>query len=782
MKKQIFVPVIGSGEQDIPVKSSIGIDTSMTWATKKAPDDAGIGQFWFSDIREIYYSDGVSWNKIAGTGSGNVINVIDYGASLNGITNDTSAFESAVDEAISSGIFDVVIPFGNMLIATASNLNLGGINLIFQNDSKMTVSSSASTVFLIGDGFSLADNWNIELTNEYASANADIQTLFATTGFSFTIPVNRRTNITIGRGTCTCLVSNTTGAVRGGRFFRGYIASTKIEGVDIYNMRVFIHNFGDDVSNISINNCRMYNIERGIVISGRDSEVGYPLISFNYTFINNQLINTSTQKTNYYSIPGSDMYNLLNLGNVTIMGGSCSYPVERCVYQISNENFILNGITVVGATLIKCTGMQYDLTSSGGLNVDRKAKYITIVNNVVSEMEADSYGIVLNFVTNVNVSNNQFTNSVSTAHCAVYVESYASDVRIENNTANNLKRGMIWFHTFKDLPASGAIALRPWGKYTAGYNNFIIQNNSGQNVCTLGADSSYTPARQIAFIYTLEEDDLTVNLIAEQRNNLYKSWVIKNNKVNVMNAFSGSRIYASGATTKGLIFINYCFRMFIEDNELFYCGGLQIIGIKVGVYSREIIVKHRLPQITDYSATPTVQSPCWMTHGSEIYITDVQLFDSNTYVTYEYKLTPIVKSGAFSPTTAREQAQDLALAYRLDIKTVARLESGDTIYLSSPTSGATRDYLTGVLDATLCSFAHVFGRIDLDNGEYANFYLNSPWTTPVLKSNSAGFAAAVTLETVTTTVTKALRLVNLSGALRRVEANHTFIVERASVL
>ena len=709
------------------------------------------------------------------------VDIREFGAQLDGVTDDTSALYRAILAITDSGQLDLFIPSGVMLIATASSLNLGGVRLSFGQGAKIKITSTADTVFLIGDNFTLGDGWNIEIATEYANATETIQTVFATTGFSFVTPVNRRTGIKFGAGKCTCLVSNENGSVRGGRFFRGYIASSTFDNVDIYNMRVFIHNFGDDVSDISVRNCRMYNIERGIVISGRDSEIGYPLVSFNYTFINNQLVNTAAQKANYFSIPGSDMYNLLNLGNVTILGGSCSYPVERCVYQISCENFILNGITVLGATLIKNTGMQYDLTSTGGAAVDRKTKYITIVNCVVSEMEADSYGIVVNIATNIVIANNQFTNSTPTAHCAVYIETYVADMRIESNTANNLKRGMVWFRTFKDLPQVRAVPARPWGKYVAGYYNVIIQNNAGQSVCTLGADTSYTPSRNIAFIYTLEEDDAVASLSSALRNDLYKSWVIKDNKVNTMNAFSGARVYAAASTTKGLIFINFCFRIFIENNDLFNCGGAQIIGIKVGTISREVVIKHRMAQITDHSTVPAVQSPCWMTHGSEIAITDVQLFDTDTYVTYDYKLTPIVKSGAFSPTTAREQTQDLALAYKLVVKTSARMSSGDTIYLSSPTSGAVRDYLTGVLDATLCTFAQVSGKVLIDTGDYAEFYLNSPWTTPVLTANSANFATIATLETVTTATTKALRLINLTGGVIRAESEHTFIVERSSV-
>jgi hypothetical protein len=49
MKKQIYPPVIGSGQQDVPVKMSIGIDTSMTWANKLTPQNYGIGSVIFSD-------------------------------------------------------------------------------------------------------------------------------------------------------------------------------------------------------------------------------------------------------------------------------------------------------------------------------------------------------------------------------------------------------------------------------------------------------------------------------------------------------------------------------------------------------------------------------------------------------------------------------------------------------------------------------------------------------------------------------------------------------------
>jgi lysophospholipase L1-like esterase len=64
MKKQIFLPVIGSGEQDRPLKNSVGVDTSMTWVGKKTPSDFGDGQAWFSDVGlsgELGLSDGSNW-------------------------------------------------------------------------------------------------------------------------------------------------------------------------------------------------------------------------------------------------------------------------------------------------------------------------------------------------------------------------------------------------------------------------------------------------------------------------------------------------------------------------------------------------------------------------------------------------------------------------------------------------------------------------------------------------------------------------------------------------
>jgi len=61
MKKTVFLPFIGNGEQDIPVKNWVGIDDSMTWDTKKTAAEFGVGQAWFSDLNAIFYSNGSEW-------------------------------------------------------------------------------------------------------------------------------------------------------------------------------------------------------------------------------------------------------------------------------------------------------------------------------------------------------------------------------------------------------------------------------------------------------------------------------------------------------------------------------------------------------------------------------------------------------------------------------------------------------------------------------------------------------------------------------------------------
>lgn len=713
-----------------------------------------------------------------------VSTVSQFGATLDGVTDDTAALVSAIAEITAIGQRDLLIPHGTMLIATAANLNLGSIRLIFGSGAKIKVTSPAQYVFLVGNDFALEDGWEIEAATEYAMSNNSPQAIFSTVGFSFTTPVNRTTGLYFGRGKCICTVSNTNGTVRGGRFFLGYAANVIMNSVSISNMRDCFFTFGTDVSGLSAQNCVFTNIERGFVIFGLDSELGNPIVSYGFSFINNTLVNTDTQQANYHLVEGSDLYNLGNLGNVTILGGSSSYACERAMYIIGMDNVLIDGFLSIGTTMLKATGMQYDLTSTGGSSVNRKCTNISVINCVCNDTQSNFSSIYMNFVSKFTIANNRFINATASANSPIYIESYADTGIILGNFAKNFKRGFVNFRSFKDLPAAGNIPLRPDGKYTRGFWDINIENNSVLDVCELGADSSYSPTRAIYFIYTLEEDDLVPVLVAAAKNDLYKNLVIKNNNINVFNAFAGDRVYGSSANCRGLIFINYCNRVLITGNLLHKSGGNNITGMLVGSISRDVRLMHEVGQVTDYSTIPAVQSPLYITDGSVIRFVDSQMFGATnaSYATYEYTFTPIMSSGAFSPTTAREQTQNSALKYRLEIKCKAQIASTETVYISSPTSGSARDYLTGVLDGTLCSFAHVSGRIDSDDGEWAEFYSNAPWTAVALKDNSTNFATVFTLETATTIVTKALRLINNSGAVRRINASQTFIVERTGVV
>lgn len=752
-----------------------------TWDAKPTAAEFGKGSVWFTDIGATGYSDGVTWNILSG-----LLDIRSSGAKIDGVTDDTAALTNAVSAMLSSGKRDLFIPNTGspMLISTASNLNLGNIRLIFESGAKIKITSTANYVFLIGDNFALQDGWEIEVATEYPMANNSPQAIFSTTAFSFTTPVNRRTGIYFGRGICNCTVSVGDGTVRGGRFFLGYAANVTLNEVSISNMRDCFFDFGTDVSGISASNCVFTNVERGFVVFGLDSELGNSIISYGFSFINNILTNTPTQQTNYHLVEGSDLYNLGNLGNVTIIGGSSSYACERAIYIIGTDNVLIDGFTSTGTTMLKATGMQYDLTSTGGIAVDHKCKNLSVLNCIVNDTQANFSSIYMNFISKFTIANCRFINTTASANSTIYIESYADTGIILGNFAKNFKRGFLNLRSFKDLPAAGNIPLRPDGKYTRGFWDINIENNSVLDVCELGADTAYTPTRAIYAIYTLEEDDLVPVLVSASKNDLYKNLVIKNNNINVFNAFAGDRVYGASANCRGLIFINYCNRVMITGNVLHKSGGNNIAGVLVGSISRDVRLTHEVGQITDYSTVPAIQSPLYITDGSVIRFVDSQLFGATnaSYATYEYTLTPIMSSGAFSPTTAREQTQNAALKYRLHIRVQARIANTETIYISSPTSGATRDYLTGVLDATLSSFAHVFGRIDSDDGNWVDFYSNTPWTSVILKANSAGFATAFTLETVTTTVTKALRLTNTSGALRRVDIDQTFIVERSGVL
>src|SRR6267142_1767377 len=68
--------------------------------------------------------NGTTWVSIGLTSSGtnpNVVNVIDYGAKCDGVTDDAAAFRSIATTAASSGISTVLIP------ATLTGCNIGSV-------------------------------------------------------------------------------------------------------------------------------------------------------------------------------------------------------------------------------------------------------------------------------------------------------------------------------------------------------------------------------------------------------------------------------------------------------------------------------------------------------------------------------------------------------------------------------------------------------------------------------------------------------------------------------
>ena len=152
--KSIYPPIIGDGENTIPVKKPIGIDSSYTWVTKPTPAEFGVGLVRFSDVGEdgsLWYCDGLEYILVSKAGLYSAIGyIVPSLASADAAIYSQSGKIISVDNGIAHNIPATTYNGINVYLAFTSGLATSGWFTNFQRTGantftcESTVSQSTS--------------------------------------------------------------------------------------------------------------------------------------------------------------------------------------------------------------------------------------------------------------------------------------------------------------------------------------------------------------------------------------------------------------------------------------------------------------------------------------------------------------------------------------------------------------------------------------------------------------------------------------------------------------
>lgn len=489
--------------------------------------------------------------------------VTDFGAALDGITDDSAALAAAAVAAVRA---DKVVAITGPLFVNGPVV-LDGARLRGVGDGVLIAGTAPRRVFQVASGFSL-QNLTVQANATFSDAERDAQIIF--------YAPKRATGVAVSDVRAFANVAGGTGASRGGELFHGYFAESVFVRVRTTALRNGIVAEGENISGITVADCTFEDVERGVYLTGRNPHAGNELVSHRFVLSNNRLVNTPTQARHYVDLPGRNLYNLQNVGDVTIVGGTSENAMERAVYGIATDAVRINGLEVRGSEGIKFSGTQFDGSVPGG-PVDRKATNIHIAGLRLTHVPRDRHGIILSFVEGVTIDDVVAEGEGSTPHAAIYVESFASRVRIHGVKARGFKRGLVWFRAFADLPGGGVVPRRPSGSYRREFRDITIEECEGLGVSALGVDPAYTPPRQVPFIYSLLEDDLAATLSKDSK--IFYGLRIHRNRAGSERR-SVREVPARRASTTPFLDIDYVSDLVVEGNASCEEGG--VLGITIG--------------------------------------------------------------------------------------------------------------------------------------------------------------------------------------------------------
>ncbi len=697
--------------------------------------------------------------RVAGQDS---VRAQDYGAKADGRSDDAAALAMAAAAAVARGV-DLDLGGGTYVIGSAAVL--GGVR-IRGGGGTLIVRTSALNAMTISSGFTIR-HVIVRAQTTYPSSTKDTQRIF--------FAPSRSTGVSAEDVYVYANTPNDTGSTRGGEVFRGYFAQSRFSGIHTRGMRNAIFAEGEDVSSLTVDASTFEDVERGVYVTGLNPHVGKPLVSRGYIFVANKLVNTSVQASNYHAVEGRALYNLQNIGGVSISGSVSEYAIERAIYIVCCEDITIDGVQVRGSEGIKLAGTQYDGTVPGG-PVDRKVRNVTISNVNLTNVAADKEGIILQFVDGVTVDRILADGNNSQANAAVYIDSSARAVTISHVRAHDFKRGLVWFRAVRDLPSTGGVPARPSGSYNREFRDIVIEDCEGDQVATLGSDATHVPAHTVPFIYTLVDEDLARTLTGASR--LWYDLTIRRNTVNpTASNGGGTWRYRSTSMTKAFLDLNYVERVRIEGNNANDIGGASLLGINVGSASTDVLIRHEAPQVTNYDSVSAVVPPLFASIGSEISFRDTAGSKRNAHASYSYRVVPVVLTDGGN-SAERGKTQDLTTAYRVIVEIQATLAQTGSLHLGGPEWDRHCESLTGGLSPSTAGF--VTGEVTSDDGQWWRWSLAPPWTTPRMAAGTSSGFKIDTASCADGSGARQVRLTNGTAKERRVRAVTEYCVQRTA--
>lgn len=431
-----------------------------------------------TDTNEVeVFSDGTFKSAVNKVFSGlpeDSVNVKDFGAKGDGITDDTIAIQNAIN----AGKAGIYFPSGTYI--TSSPLMIPSGTKIIGASQKSTIISNTSS-----DVFELTGNEGIVFK-------------------SLSIIGNERQNIAINCENIVALESMILEDLYIDNFFIGYKGSQNDRFIPIYNCRFWNNKYGIYIVN---NHPRIYASEF------RYNEYGiYGMVMFDIELLYNKL---SYNDYGIYSETNSR--NVLIAGNMfyrnNIQGLNIGQPLPEDSYNLDNSLITGNifrgspgqiGI-VVNGNVLNIVGNLFTYVSHPGFDycikvTDVPKSYVNISDNIIQ----GNYGIYIE----TDFKDSSISNNIITSNNPIKITSAVSDttnlkinnntIGISNPTENALiqidkpsapdQRLMIANNTLTSSKSS-AYAIEIYGDYTMIINN-ISQGTLGLNNLSVTSDNA----------------------------------------------------------------------------------------------------------------------------------------------------------------------------------------------------------------------------------------------------------------------------------------------------
>lgn len=373
-----------------------------------------------------------------------VVSVKDFGATGDGITDDTAAIQAALD----AGLGDVVLPDGDFKISAPLDMNddqafigLGGRlvteNLSFINAVNVTNRQNVRIrgINIVGPSGGNGFDSAIEITNSHGVTIENC--LIKDIGNEAVTPNEWGHGIEIGGASSNVkILNNTIKNIKGYGQFRGdgitlrSSSNTLIQGNTIDTTRRMQIAITDDATDVKIIGNHLLNG----YLDGIDVEPN----SVNTT---GEIAIQGNTIRNFGSKPGATIgaqYHGIDLhsnefDNISITGNIITAENAQAIACIHGEN--IAKYATISSNVLVCNGYCGGITLSAGNGF----KNLIIANNVIREF--DVYGIQGDKTATTLISNNIIESSQATAAVGVQLVTGTSDPTFVTISGNNIKLG-----------------------------------------------------------------------------------------------------------------------------------------------------------------------------------------------------------------------------------------------------------------------------------------------------------------------------------------------------